>query len=88
MTYPDAIFGVFMDGLLEVNGNPGFAGTYPWDDGQHQFLSSEMSQLQAGPVDFRAYSYIEGPEFGLPDSVIQDNQSDSVFILSTQFALE
>jgi len=88
MTYPDAIFAVFMDGILEVNGNPGFAGTFPWDDGQHQFLSSEMSQLQAGPLDFRAYSYIEGPEFGLPDSVIQDNQSDSVFILSTMFSVE
>ena len=52
MTYPDAIFGVFMDGLLEVNGKPGFAGTFPWDDGSHQFLSSEMSQLQAGPCRF------------------------------------
>ena len=88
MTYPDAIFGVFMDGLLEVNGKPGFAGTFPWDDGSHQFLSSEMSQLQAGPVDFRAFSYVEGPYFGLPDSVIQDNQSDSVFSLSTAFSLE
>ena len=88
MTYPDAIFGVFMDGLLEVNGKPGFAGTFPWDDGRHQFLSSEMSQIQAGPVDFRAFSYVKGPYFGLPDSVIQDNQSDSVFSFSTTFSLE
>ncbi|MEC7985802.1 MAG: hypothetical protein VX278_11610 [Myxococcota bacterium] len=88
MTYPDAIFGVFMDGLLEVNGNAGFAGTFPWDDGMHGFLSSEMSQLQAGPVSFRAFSYIEGPYFGLPESLIQDNQSSSQFILATSFNLE
>ena len=52
------------------------------------FRNLEMSQLQAGPVDFRAFSYVEGPYFGLPDSVIQDNQSDSVFSLSTAFSLE
>jgi hypothetical protein len=88
LTYPDAIFGVFIYGTLEVNGASGFAGTFPWDDGEWAYTGGEMSQLEAGPVSFQAFSFIEGPLFGLPESVIQDNQSGSYIAFFSGFNLE
>jgi hypothetical protein len=88
LTYPDAIFSVSIYGNVEATGNPGFAGTLPWDDGEHFFTAGEMSQLEAGPVSFQAYSYIEGPLFGLPESIYQENQSSSYIMYVTSFNLE
>ena len=88
LTYPDAMFSVSIYGNIEATGNPGFAGTLPWDDGEHSFTAGEMSQLEAGPVSFQAYSFIEGPLFGLPESIFQENQSDSYIVYVTSFNLE
>ena len=66
----------------------GFAGSLPWDDGEHTYTSAELSELEAGNVSFYAYSYIEGPEFGFPFSTIQDNKSNSYIYLSGSMVLE
>ena len=87
-TYPEAIFGVSIYGTLVADGKAGFAGTLPWDDGSHFFRASEMSQLESGPVSFQALSYIEGPMFGLPESIYQENQSESYIVYAAQFNLE
>ncbi len=87
-TYPDAIFSVSIGGVLVANGEPGFAGTIPWDDGEHFFAPGELSQLEATPSTFSASSYIEGPLFGLPFSTIQTAQSDSTLSTSGQLILE
>ena len=88
MTYPDAIFSVSVAGTIEEINKGGFAGVLPWDDGSHALTAVELSQLKSEPVQFSAYSYIEGPLFGFPESIYQENQSDSVISLSTQFVLE
>lgn len=88
MTYPDAIFSTGISGTLVSTGKSGFAGSLPWDDGDHTYLSSELSELEAGNVSFYAYSYIEGPEFGFPFSTIQDNKSASYIYLSGSMVLE
>ena len=87
-TYPDAIFSTGISGTLVETGKGGFVGSLPWDDGDHTYLSSELSQLQAGNVSFYAYSYIEGNEFGFPFSTIQDNKSSSYVYLSGSMVLE
>lgn len=87
-TYPDAIFSISISGTLEATGTGGFAGVLPWDDGGHSFTSNEMSQLTSGPVGFQAYSYIQGPYFGFPESIYQENQTDSYIALSSSFSLE
>jgi hypothetical protein len=87
-TYPDAIFSVSVSGTIEAIDKGGFAGVLPWDDGSHSLTAVELSQLKSEPVGFSAYSYIEGPLFGFPESIYQENQSDSVISLSTQFVLE
>jgi hypothetical protein len=84
-TYPDAIFVTQISGTLVATGEGGFAGSIPWDDGDHTYVPAELSQLEPSPVTFVAVSYIEGPYFGFPFSTIQSNQSDSV--LSTQARL-
>lgn len=88
MTYPDAIFSVSVRGTIEELDKGGFAGVLPWDDGSHALTGVELSQLKSEPVGFSALSYIEGPLFGFPESIYQENQSDSVISLSTQFVLE
>ena len=75
-TYPDAIFAVRIPGTIEALGKGGFAGVIPWDDGEHTFLSSEIGQLAAEQVGFRAYSYSEGPLFGFL-SIYQEESGDS-----------
>jgi len=87
-TYPDAIFSVSVRGTIEELNKGGFAGVLPWDDGSHALTGVELSQLKSEPVQFSALSYIEGPLFGFPESIYQENQSDSVISLSTQFVLE
>ncbi len=77
-TYPDAIFGTQISGTLAVDGEPGFAGSLPWDDGDHTYRPAELAQLMPGPVSFSAYSYIQGRYFGLPFSRYQTARSDSV----------
>lgn len=88
MTYPDAIFSVSVSGTIEAINKGGFAGVLPWDDGSHALTAVEMSQLKAETVGFQALSYIEGPYFGFPESIYQENQSDSTISLSTSFVLE
>lgn len=87
-TYPNAIFSISISGTIEALDKGGFAGVLPWDDGAHTMSSAEMSQLKAETVGFQAYSYIEGPLFGFPESIYQENQSDSVISYSTNFVLE
>jgi hypothetical protein len=87
-TYPDAIFSTSIGGILTSNGEPGFAGSLPWDDGHHTYTAAELSQLEASPVSFSAASYIEGPYFGLPFSSIQTCKSDSTVSTGAQLILE
>ncbi len=87
-TYPDAIFATGIPGTLEATGTGGFAGCIPWDDGEHTYLGSELSQLVANPAEPYFYSYIEGPDFGLPDSIYQSNPTESFIYLSAYMVLE
>lgn len=86
-TYPDAMFITQISGTLVETGEGGFAGAIPWDDGQHRYSPVEIGQLEPGPVSFSAVSYIEGPVFGLPFSIYQ-NQSSSTLATSAQLILE
>jgi hypothetical protein len=87
-TYPDAMFVTGIPGTLEATGTGGFLGCVPWDDGEHSYLASEMSQLVAAPAEPYFYSYIEGPDFGLPDSIYQSNPTESYIYLSAYMVLE
>ncbi|MCO4745747.1 MAG: hypothetical protein KC912_13220 [Proteobacteria bacterium] len=87
-TYPDAIFGTSISGILVSDGEPGFAGSLPWDDGAHTYSSLQLSALEAGPVQFGAYSFIEGRMWGWPGSTVQTIQSTSVLSTSAQLILE
>ena len=77
-----------ISGTIEEIDAGGFAGVLPWDDGEHSFGASELSQLKAETVGFSALSYVKGPLFGFPESIYQENQSDSSISLSTEFVLE
>lgn len=87
-TYPNAIFSTQISGVLVANGEGGFAGSIPWDDGEHSYKPGELTQLEATPVSFSATSFIEGPYFGFPFSTIQSNKSDSALSTSAQMTLE
>ena len=92
-TYPDAMFIVYICTELEPcpmseDGYYGYAGAYPWDDGEHEFTASEMSLMGDGSVPVYAYSIISGPEFGLPDSIYQENQAVSYIYLAQSMVLE
>ncbi len=87
-TYPDALFISGIPGTLEATGTGGFVGCIPWDDGEHTYLASELSQLVAAPAQPYFYTYIEGPEFGLPDSIYQTNPTESYIYLSAYMVLE
>lgn len=87
-TYPDAIFVTQIAGNLVSTGEGGYAGSIPWDDGDHTYTPSELLELEPGNVTFVAYSYIEGPEFGFPFSTIQYNKSDSYIYLQASMVLE
>jgi hypothetical protein len=86
-TYPEAIFSTQISGTLVVDDEGGFAGSIPWDDGAHAYSSTEMGQLNPGPVSFGVSSYIQGPVFSLPFSIFQ-SQSDSTLSTSAQLVLE
>ena len=88
-TYPDAIFYTEISGTT-YNGttDPGMAASLPWDDGVHSFLASELSLLDPGPVYFIAYSIISGREFGLRNSIYQQNKASSYIYLQAAFILE
>ena len=88
LTYPTAIFSTSISGTLAENDEGGFAGCLPWDDGVHEYLPSELLLLNPGPVSFSMASYVEGPYFGLPNSTIQKNYSDSVLSTSARLVLE
>jgi hypothetical protein len=87
-TYPDAIFITQISGTLVATGRGGFAGSIPWDDGDHTYMPAELTQLEPTPVNFLAVSYIEGPMFGFPFSTIQTNQSDSQLVTAARMILE
>ena len=87
-TYPDAYFLTGIEGTIESTGNGGYVGSIPWDDGEHTYTSSELSQLVAEPVYFWAMSYIAGVEFGLPDSIYQTNETESYLYLQAYMILE
>lgn len=87
-TYPDAFFSTSIVGTLVQTGTGGFAGCVPWDDGVHTYTSAELSELVASPVYFSASSYIEGVEFGLPDSIYQTNKTESTLYYQAYMVLE
>ena len=73
---------------LRVTDHLVMPGSIPWDDGEHTYTSSELSQLVAEPVYFWAMSYIAGVEFGLPDSIYQTNETESYLYLQAYMILE
>lgn len=87
-TYPNAIFSTQISGVLVATGEGGFAGSVPWDDGEHTYNPGELTQLQGTPVSFSASSFIEGPYFGFPFSTIQTNKSDSALSTGANLTLE
>ena len=87
-TYPSAVFSTSINGTLASNGESGFAGALPWDDGDHTYQPDELLLLEPGPVSFSLVSFVEGRYFGLPFSAIQTCQSDSVLSTSARFTLE
>ena len=87
-TYPDAIFVTGISGTLVSTGKSGFAGSVPWDDGDHTYVPAELTQLESGNVSFYAESYIEGPTFGFPFSTIQSNYSTSYVYVGAAMVLE
>ena len=46
----------------------------------HSFTLDELSQLVPEPVNFQAYSFIQGPYLDF-ESIYQENQSDSYIAL-------
>jgi hypothetical protein len=93
MTYPDAMFFVSIwsksaPGPMATENYVGYGAVIPWDDGSHQFAASEMSQFAAGSVPVYAYSIIQGPEFGLPESIYQENVAVSYIYLAQYMVLE
>jgi hypothetical protein len=71
-----------------TDGYSGWGGAYPWDDGEHRLLASEMSRFEAGPVPVETYSLIVGRPFGFPDSIYQENIALSYIFLFQQMILE
>lgn len=88
LTYPDAIFAASVAGTLVSTGESGAVSSLPWDDGEHAFTADEIDDLDAGGAYFTAYSFIEGPEFGLPESIYQTNTSTSYIYLQAYMVLE
>lgn len=79
-TYPDALLVATLwsrssPGPLAVEGQVGYVGALPWDDGDFCFEPTELATLAAGTVPVSVYAYDEGPSFGLPGSSYQDNRA-------------
>ena len=87
-SYPDAIFTTSIPGTIEATGESGFAGSLPWDDGVHSYTPAELTQLAPNPTYFTAYSYMEGPEFGLRESKHQDNVAPTYIYYQASLVLE
>lgn len=92
-SYPDGLFVV--DIFTERNPGPlaqenwfGYLQAFPFDDGTHQFSAAEMSFLAPGQVPVNAYTFRQGPEFGLPGSIYQTNQAVSYILLAQTMFLE
>jgi len=85
---PAAIFSTKIPGTLVSTGKGGFAGSLPWDDGVHSYVPSELMQLKPDPTSFSAYSYKEGPEFGLKESRYQDNVAPTYIYVQASLVLE
>ena len=66
-TYPDAQFRTFLYGTL-VSEEGGYAGAIPWDDGQHVWTSSNLSEFAQGTLEWRFESRKSGPSWALPFS--------------------
>jgi hypothetical protein len=89
--YPDAIFVFSIFNAQEMGpmeGGSGWGGAYPMDDGSHAMSAGEMSLFAPGVVPVYTYSLINGPTFGLPDSIYQENQATSYIYLVQQMVLE
>jgi hypothetical protein len=71
-----------------MEGGSGWGGAYPMDDGSHAMSAGEMSLFAPGVVPVYTYSLINGPTFGLPDSIYQENQATSYIYLVQQMVLE
>ncbi len=88
-TYPDAYFVTQISSNLVETGEGGYVGSLPWDDGVHTYTSDELSQLVAGNATFAAYSLIpEGPAFGFPFSIYQNNKSSTSVYVQGSVVLE
>ncbi len=90
-TYPDAIFVFSIFNSQEMGpmeGGSGWGGAYPMDDGAHTMSAAEMSLFSPGVVPVYTYSFVQGPEFGLPDSIYQTNRAPSYIYLVQQMVLE
>ncbi len=84
LTYPDAMFGTQISGMLvEPAGASGYAGSLPWDDGIHTYTPAELTYLEAGNATFTAYSAIEGPPVGFSFSTVTTKSQSSVAISGT-----
>jgi hypothetical protein len=85
---PAAIFSTKIPGTLVSTGKGGFAGALPWDDGVHSYVPAELMQLKPDPTSFSAYSFKEGPEFGLKESRYQDNVAPTYIYVQASLVLE
>jgi hypothetical protein len=85
---PAAIFSTKIPGTLVSNGKGGFAGSLPWDDGVHSYIPAELLQLEPNPTSFSAYTYKEGPPFGLKESRHQDNVAPTYIYMQASLVLE
>lgn len=85
--YPTGLFSVAITGTLLSTGQGGFVGVIPFDDGHHVFHPQQLTQLQDGPVVFRAVSAVEGRVFELPFNG-RLHQSDSTLVTTAQLTLE
>lgn len=88
-TYPTAIFFTGLSGLsLVSNQAPASISNFPWDDGEFYFPSDQLLLVNPATATLFAYAYIEGPSFGLKDSIYQSNPTESYIYLSGTIVLE
>ena len=75
-------------GKLLSNSRDTILRVYPYDDGEHTFPASILLQLESGQGYLDVQSKHYGGFFGLSDSLIQDNQSQSFISYTTPLSLE
>ena len=81
-------FEISLYGTLLNNNRDTILRVYPYDDGAHTFPASILLQLEAGQGYLDVQSKHYGRFFGLSNSLIQDNQSQSFISYSTPLFLE